>query len=174
MQRIMSIILRIKKISFLFIGLILFIIYNLILKAGNEKKEINMEYIKIENIKLKKVGKDSIFSMNICNKYSENIYFYKLFIPNPDSNIIWTFLVSQDGKKIKYKGARAKIKMMKFPNGYVAIEPNKCLPIRVKLNKYFDFDQDKEVEVEYFRTLKCPSCSKENININFTKTLLSE
>ena len=138
------------------------------------KKEIDKEHIKIKDIQLKKAGKDSMFSMNICNKHSEDVYFYKTFIPAPDRNVIWTFEVFQDGKKIQYKGMRAKIKMSKFPEGYVAIKPTKCLPIKVKLNKYFDFDQNKEIQLKYFGSLKCPSCPKKNIDIDFAINLLPE
>jgi len=138
------------------------------------RKEVDMEHVKVKDIKLQKTGKDSIFSMNICNKHSEDIYFYKTFIPTPSRNAIWTFEVFQDGKEIQYKGIRAKIKMSKFPEGYVAIKPNKCLPISVKLNKYFDFDQNKEIQLKYFRSLRCPSCSRKNIDIDFTINLLPE
>ena len=64
--------------------------------------------------------------------------------------------------------------MEKFPNGYIAIEPNKCLPISVKLNQYFDFDQNKEITLTYSKGLRCPALSEKNININFTTTLLAE
>jgi len=157
-----------------------FIVLAVSLSLGNNlkdkiiKKDIKMEYIKIEDVKLTKNGKDSVLSMKICNKDIEDYYIYERFIPKPNYNTIWTFMVFQEGKKIPYKGTRKKIKMKEFPDGYIAIEPNKCLPIIVKLNDFFDFNQDEEITLRYLIGLKSLSTAKKDININFTKTLLAE
>ena len=153
---------------------IIFVISTVLGDTNNKKKEIDMKHIKFDDIKLTKSGNDSIFSMKICNKYTENYYFYKTFIPKFNVSTIWGFEVFQDDKEIPYDGMYKKIKMQKFPNGYIAIEPNKCLPIQVKLNKYFEFDQNKEITIKYSMSLKCPSLSKDKGEINFTTTLLAE
>ena len=163
-----------KNILVLFNTLLTIVILSTTLKTDIIRKDIDMEHITFNDIKLKKSGIDSIFSMNICNKYIENYYFYKLFIPKSNKGIIWGFKIYQEGKRVRYKGRYAKIKMEKFPDGYIAIEPNKCLPISVKLNQYFDFDQDKEITLTYSKGLRCPDISEKNINIHFTKTLSVE
>lgn len=150
---------KIYKLSLL-VSFVTFIFFSATIKAEMKKSEINMQHIEFDDIKLIKSGEDNIFSMKVCNKYTENYYLYKTFIPKPNARAIWGFKIFQEGKNIKYKGMYIKYKMSIFPLGYAIIEPSKCLSMSVKLNKYFDYNQSKEIKLKYNIGFRCPTLSK--------------
>lgn len=134
-------------------------------------KEYNgMSNVIVKDVQLVEVKGDEVIKITLYNRSDETYYFHKRFIYGEyPSDVVWGFELKQNGKEIEYNGNFVKINES-FPQDYRSISPNECVVLSTPINKFFDFDSRKELEINYFMSVVTSDKSATEY-IEFTKIL---
>lgn len=145
-----------------------------ILVADNTMKDKRMNYINVDKVELVKQGKNTILEVFLCNTDTEKYYIEKRELPWCFPNETY-YYISQNGKDIETYRAVTKRRLppSKFPDDYVAIEPDECVVLKTELNDFFHFEQNKPLTVSY-NSYNSNPITKELDLIKFEKTLIAK
>lgn len=129
----------------------------------------------VKKVSIKKSGSDSLLEMTLCNTHKNKYFLEKRFVFSPSDNALVGFEVNQNGQELDYIGSRNKSDTSKYPKDYVAITPDDCITFTVMLNKFFDFQQDNEIELSYFIMNSNPLTSElDEISFDFRKITIGK